>query len=305
VSSSTVAPQAIERLAIAARQLALPAWFILVIAANIPRGLLYWAVDATLYRQATLAWLAGGDPWSVSANGTPFAAPPPSLLFYLPFAMLPEALAVGLHMLLGLVVSILVLRRLGLPLWWLLFPPLFQGIFNGNTQPILLGLLLLDRPWATALAVVGKSYAVLPAIVARKWRHLLVTAVVLLVTVPVLPWGPYLARGTSLGDILTHNWNGSAWADPALLLIPTMVAIFVLRNREGPWLSVSGLWLGTQLSYSLFALPGISTAWLAAALAVPIAGVPSVAIIGLALSRSGIPAVPVQRLEPAAGHGRF
>ena len=50
--------------------------------------------DAKLYRTATLTWLQGGDPWSVYSGAIRFAAPPPSLLAMLPFALVPETVAV-------------------------------------------------------------------------------------------------------------------------------------------------------------------------------------------------------------------
>jgi len=79
--------------------------------------------DGRLYREATLAWLAGDDPWSVSIGGIGFGAPPPTLLAMVPFAVLPEALALITLLCVGLVGTALVLRRLGIPLWLLAFPP--------------------------------------------------------------------------------------------------------------------------------------------------------------------------------------
>ena len=113
--------------------------------------------DAKLYRTATLTWLQGGDPWSVYSGAIRFAAPPPSLLAMLPFAVVPETVAVVAMIGLGVVGTAWALRRLGMPLWWLAFPPFIDGLYNGNPQVLLLPLLVAGL---APIAALVKIYAV-------------------------------------------------------------------------------------------------------------------------------------------------
>ncbi len=71
------------------------AWFVIIsvirlssLAAIGPPG-----YDGMLYREATIRWLDGGDPWQVPDSGAIFGAPPPTLLAMVPFAILPEVIA--------------------------------------------------------------------------------------------------------------------------------------------------------------------------------------------------------------------
>ena len=131
-------------------------------------------------------------------------------------------------MALGIVASIFVVRRLGLPLWWLLFPPLTHAMWNGNSQTVALALLLVTGPIlgpiAASAAVALKLYAALPLL--TRWRDLVIAGVVLAVLLLVLPWQLYLTDGSGLASHLSSAWNGSAWRFP-LLLVPTIAALWV------------------------------------------------------------------------------
>ena len=103
----------------------------------------YIFFDARLYDAATRAWLSGGDPWQVEVAGNYFAAPPPTLLPLVPFALLPPELgylAIALVVAVGAIASVWILR---LPWWWLLFPPLVQSVISGNVQSLLVPLILV------------------------------------------------------------------------------------------------------------------------------------------------------------------
>ena len=50
-------------------------------------------VDLRIYRAAAAAGLSGGNPWSVIVDGYYFAAPPTSLLPYVPAALMPVDVA--------------------------------------------------------------------------------------------------------------------------------------------------------------------------------------------------------------------
>ncbi len=68
-----------------------PAWFVIVSAIRLSSLLPTTpGYDGMLYRDATLRWLAGGDPWALRTGDAVFGAPPPTLLAMLPFAILPD-----------------------------------------------------------------------------------------------------------------------------------------------------------------------------------------------------------------------
>ena len=167
---------------------ALPAWFaiesILGIALVVgdPR---YWLFDGRLYLEATRTWLAGGDPWDVQLLGNYFAAPPLTLLPFVPFALLPPDLGLALVALTVCGGAIATIRLLRLPWWWLLFPPLVQCVLSANVQALIVPLILVP---GGALAIVLKIYAGLPLLILGRWRSLLLAAGIVLLTLPILPW---------------------------------------------------------------------------------------------------------------------
>src|SRR6476619_3812868 len=132
----------------------------------------YLFFDARLYLEATRVWLAGGDPWNVQIAGNYFAAPPPALI--------AAVVIVG---------GIATIRLRRLPWWWLLFPPLVQCVLSGNVQSLIVPLILLP---AGGLAVILKVYAGLPLAILGRWRSLVAAAVIMLATVPFLPWATYV-----------------------------------------------------------------------------------------------------------------
>jgi hypothetical protein len=269
-----------DGLRLAATRIGLPAWFVVIdlLWIAIPRDL---AVDARHYQRATTTWLQGGDPWSVTQQGVPFAAGPHTLLFYVPTSVLPLDLAVVVWMLIGLAASIFVVRRLGLPLWWLLFPPLAHALWNGNPQTLMLALLIVGAAWASALAVAVKLYAGL--VLLFRPRQLIAAGIVLLVTMPLIPWQLYLESGAGVSSHLVSAWNGSAWRLP-ILLPPTLLALWVLRRRAGEWWSVPAVWPAIQFYYVSTALPAVvGRPILAALIALPIPLIVPIIVMVLAV----------------------
>ena len=88
------------------------------------------------------------------------------------------------------------MRLLGVPLWWLAFPPLLQSIWNGNPQTIALALLVVGGSAAAAIAVLIKLYAAIP-LLARP-RSLVIAGIAVIVTLPILPWQLYLQDGLGI-----------------------------------------------------------------------------------------------------------
>lgn len=211
-----------------------------------------FAIDLRIYRAAADAALHGIDPWSVGVLGLTFAGPPPTLLPYLPAAFLPEAVAVALYGAVTLGAALLALRTLGLPVWWLAFPPISDSLIVLNPDVIVIAL-LVALPRLAWLSVVLKIYAVVPLALTGRWRSLLVGLLVCLASMPI--WPAFLAARDSIeGSLAAQSFGGmSAWG--TWLLVPTAIALAVLWKRGAEWLAVPALWPYTQLHYSALALP--------------------------------------------------
>ena len=235
----------------------------------------YIFFDARLYDAATRAWLSGGDPWQVEIAGNYFAAPPPTLLPLVPFALLPPELgylALALVVAIGAVASVWILR---LPWWWLLFPPLVQSVISGNVQSLLVPLILVG---AGPVAALLKVYAAVPLIILGRWRALIVLAGVLLITAPILPWPAFLANLDEIGARLSsQNENGL----PNLVLIviapAVLLALWVVGRERAAWLAVPAIWPAQQFYYGTLVMPTRSKV-AAAIVAFPVAGSGAVAL---------------------------
>jgi hypothetical protein len=263
----------------ALRTVGLPAWFLVIDLLWIAKPAVL-GIDARLYQRAATAWLQGGDPWTVAEAGFPYAAGPHTLLVYAPTSVLPLEASVWVWLGIGLGASIWLVRRLGVPVWWVLFPPLVHAIWNGNPQTLMLALLIFGTPLAGGLAAIVKLYALLP--LAFHPRRLVVALAILAVTVVLLPWGLYLDHNLGIGTHVATAWNGSAWRIP-LLIPPTLVGLWVLRRRGGEWFSIPAVWPATQFYYVSAVLPAITgRPLLAAAFALPIPLLAPAVVIGLA-----------------------
>jgi len=247
-------------------RIGLPAWFVAIDLIWIakPDNL---GIDARHYQAAATAWLAGGDPWSVKIDWIPFVAGPHTLLFYVPTSLLQPAASEALWLTAGILAAAWLVRRLGVPLWWMAFPPLFHAVWNGNPHSVMLALLVAGSPVPAVLAAGLKYYALVP-LIARP-RNLAAALVALAVTLPLLPWQLYLASDLGISLHLATAWNGSATRLP--VLIPAvLIGLWVLRRQGAEWLAVPALWPGTQFYYQSLALPAVvNRPWLAAALALP------------------------------------
>jgi len=294
----------LEALRLALARIGLPAWFVAI-------DLLWLAkpdvlgIDARHYQRATSEWLAGGDPWAVTEAGIKYAAGPHTLLFYVPTSVLPLTISVAFWLALGLAASVWLVRRMGVPLWWLAFPPLAHAIWNGNPQTIALALLVLGGSSAAAIAVLLKLYAAVPLIV--RPRSLFIAIIVLVVTLPILPWQLYLQDGLGVADHLGSAWNGSAWRFP-ILVPPTLLALWVLRRDGAEWLAVPAVWPATQFYYVAMAFPvAVRRPVIAAALALPLPLMTPMVVLAMAAltlwreRRRPLGATPTKaerRLEP-------
>jgi hypothetical protein len=224
--------------------------------------------DARLYYAATQAWVSGGDPWAVtSPNGVTFAGWPPTLLLCLPLLPFgPDAAGVfwGAADLVGWLV---VMRRLRLGPWWILFAPFLEGLFPGNPDPALAALALVAASWIAALT---KPYSI-PSILAEgRARSIAFAAGTAVVSLLFLPWSLFVSEFSSIQAALAAQaGHVTAWGDPRLMAL-VVVALLVLGGRTALRLVVPTLWPSGQLHYSVFSTrAGAESAALAVALSVP------------------------------------
>jgi hypothetical protein len=210
-------------------------------------------VDLRIYRQAVIIATCGGDPWASTVGGFAFAGPPPSLVAYIPAALLPEGVAICLYLAVWLVIGVWVVRRLRCQLWWLLFPPLFESILVINTDLPIIALLLLRGP-AAGVAAAMKVYALVPLLLSRRWvATVFGSALVLLLGLPL--WADFLNSLPEINERLAEQASGGLSAWGSWVAIPTVAALWVLRRHLAAWLAVPALWPSTQLHYNVLALP--------------------------------------------------
>jgi hypothetical protein len=280
--------------------LVLIAWFAAITAFNIGESVINWAFgwDGLIYTHAAQALLAGRNPWAPDGVLGQFAGPPPSLIPFLPFVWLPDPIVAAGSVALAAASAVYVVRRLHLPAWWLLFPPVSVGILAGSAALTVTALLVFGGAIAEGAAIAARLYAAVPLAVLGRWRGFAVAAAIVAVTAPFLDWPQYLRDFGSINEALTAQAKGgqSALAVPWLIPI-AIVCLALLGRRRAAWLLVPALWPATQGYYGVIALPVIAEVPLVAiAMAlnnVPII-VPGFIVTGL------VAQVVVERLRPPA-----
>lgn len=247
-------------------RLLLPLWFTascaLVFWNFATHGFLF--LDLVVYREAAVQVLTGSDPWAVSGGGASlaFAAPPPTIVGYLPLALLPEPVAIAAGTALLAVAAWWSVRRLGLPMWWVLFPPVFESVIVGNPDVLVLAL-LLARGRVAGLAAVLKVYAFIPLLAQRRWGAAALAVGLSALSIPL--WPSFFSNLLAILATLDEQSSGfSAWG--TWLLLPTLIALWGLRRRGAEWLVVPGVWPNTQMHYAAMSLVVVRRFPLAAAL---------------------------------------
>ena len=283
----------------------LPAWFVLWTVADCRHRLgEFFGSDTRIYARGAAAFLDGRDPWSAAVGPFHFAGLPPTVQLYVPFALIPEDVAVAIGFVVAGLAAIAIVRTLGLPWWWLLFPPLAHGVVVANPHVLLTALLLTNRGWAEALAGLFKIYAIVPLAGRFRWRALVLTAVGLAVSFALAPqlWLSYVSTMAETTIRLTEESAGgfSAAIVPTLLLPmgAIVMALAVIDRHAASWLAVSALWPATQFFTQTLLMPlfapvarigaeaghavastrAVAPAWFAALLAIPSRGVVPIAI---------------------------
>jgi hypothetical protein len=216
--------------------------------------------DIRLYRMAADAWLAGGDPWQPSLETIHYAGPPPTLIPFLVLAWMPIDILILLFILASATAAVWTLRMLGLPSWWMLFPPIVTGIWVGNLNIFVIALLVGGGRIAGSVAVIFKIYAAVPLVLLGRWRSILVAGIVLIVTVPFLPWEQYIEAYPEIASSLARQaWGGEAGLlSSPVVTMGALIALILLGLPRAAWLAVPVLWPATQLHYTVLALPALT-----------------------------------------------
>ena len=277
------------------RRWILPLWFAMLTVTHlafvtiigIPIGL-----DTRVYQAAAQAWLGGIDPWSVSfatgstLPGVQFAGPPMTLIPFAVLSWMPVDVLVMLVVLSSAASAIWLCRRLGLPVYWLLFPPIADSIWFGNVNLFVVSLLVLGGTVGATIATTLKVYAFVPLLVRRRYRESAAAFVVIALTAWLLPWSQFISGvRTTVAVLAAQSWGGqdNPLTGP-LIVAATLAAIVLLGRERGAWLAVPVLWPSTQLHYSVLAMPVFATVpALALAGAVPAPGVLGLAVVVYAI----------------------
>jgi hypothetical protein len=278
------------------RRVALPEWFVINSALLIGPHVLnnhgnILGLDARIYVRAAANWLHGTDPWAAYANifgvktDFHFSGLPPTVALYVPLTLVSEEVVVWLSIGIDAMAAVWIVRHLRLPLWWVLFPPIVQGVASGNPHIVLLACALSGWSVVAGLAPIGKIYFVVPLIAQFRIRALLASAGIVMLMLPWTAslWIDYLTRAGALSArLLSEAYGGySAWIAPLLLVPPTAAALWFTWRRDrtaAGWLAVPGFWPASQWLYSTCALP-VMTPIAAALFAIDMRGVPTIAVI--------------------------
>ncbi|MFL5677021.1 MAG: glycosyltransferase 87 family protein [Chloroflexota bacterium] len=263
---------------------------------------------AANYTAAAAAWLAGGDPWQIGPPGAIYAGPPPMLLLFVPFVPLPTDLTRLVWVVGMFLAAVWVVRRIGLPGYWVAFPPMFQAIFLGHPEVLVLALLVVGGP-LSGIAAVIKPYAAAPLLAERRWSAFLMAIAVVLITAPFVPWPTFIADLPSIAaNLVRQNHGDSTFGSPILIAL-AVLALVSLGFRRGLWLSVPLLWPLAQPMYKTASLPALSP-FLAIAWSIPVPGFTLVGLLIEAIvvrfaSRRPLPVWLMQGFMPAPARGPF
>jgi hypothetical protein len=234
-----------------------------------------------IYADAARAWLTGADPWQVGPPLAVFGGPPSMLLPFAPFAFLPWDVTRFAWVAIDAIVAAWAIRRLGLPPYWLAFPPLFEAIVLGHPEVLVLALVVLRRPLG-GLALLIKPYAVFPFVAEQRWKAVIVGAIATAITFPLLPWGRFLTELPQISATLARQSQGDSVFGQPLLMVVAVLALAALGPRRALWLAVPVLWPYAQPIYKVMSIP-VMPPLLAVLWAIPIPGLTLVGLVALAV----------------------
>jgi hypothetical protein len=252
-----------------------------------------FGIDARIYHRAAVAYAHGANPWDAvvlnpAGNPLHFGALPTTVQVLQPFTWMPERAFVWVAIAACVASAGWTVWKLRLPSWWMIFPPLSQGIFVANPQVVLLGLLLVSYPAVAAIAPLLKIYAIAPLVGELRVRALVFFALFLAISLALGPdmWRMYASDATGIADRLLHESRGgySATGNSLPLTLVTIVGVVLLARVDLPaagWLVAPALVPASQFHLSTMALPVLARGvpfWFLILMSLPIHGMPSAAI---------------------------
>ncbi len=249
-------------------------------------------VDARIYYRGAAAWLAGANPWdavasyavSYGTNYYHFAGLPTTVVLFAPVTLVPEAVFVAAWVALSAAAAVLIVRSLRLPAWWLLFPPLLEGVWSGNPGIVLTSLVLASHPLLGAVGSLLKIYALVPLALLGRSRAVAASLLLVAATGFIAPdlWISYAAQFPQISARLLSESAGGYSLLREPLLVPLGAGLLALLatydRRTVAWLAVPALWPSSELHYAVLAVPAASPL-LAALIAVPARGILPFAVI--------------------------
>jgi hypothetical protein len=236
-----------------------------------------FGAHASIYTDAARTWLSGGNPWLVGPDAAVFAGPPPMLLPFVPFIALPLDMTRLVWVVGGLLLMAWTLRRIGLPPYFLVFPPIFQVVLVGHPETLVLWLLVLGGP-ASGLITLIKPYAGVALVAERRWAAIALAGAAVLVSVPLLPWALFFEELPRIASNLARQSNGDSVFGQPVLMVVVLVALASIGVRRALWLSVPLLWPSAQPTYKVMTVPALSPV-LALFWAIPIPGATLLGIV--------------------------
>lgn len=236
---------------------------------------------AVVYTEAAAAWLAGGDPWSVGPPAVVFAGPPTMLLPFVPFTMLPGDVTRAIWVIGMFAAAVWTIRRLGLPGYWIGFPPLFENIVLGHPEVLML-MLLVASGWLSGLATLIKPYAGFALLAERRWGAIALAVVVGAATLLFLPWGRFFAELPQISATLARQARGDSTFGNVPLMVIAALALASLGPRRALWLATPLLWPNAQPNYKVIGMP-VLPPLVAALWALPISGLALVGVVAYAI----------------------
>jgi Glycosyltransferase family 87 len=239
---------------------------------------------AVVYTEATRAWLFGADPWQVGPPAVVFAGPPTMMVPFVPFVPLPDLVARLTWVIGGAALVIWCLRRLGLPAYWIAFPPIVEAVVLGHPETLVLWLIVLGRSsgrgrWLAGLAALIKPYAGFALVAERRWTAIAISVTVLLVSVPLLPWSRFFNELPHITATIQRQAPTDAISGQPLLVGVALVSLLALGPRRALWRAAPLIWPWAQPTYKIVTVPGLSPI-IAFVWALPI---PGVTLIGVAI----------------------
>jgi hypothetical protein len=258
---------------------------------------------APIYTEATRTWLAGGDPWQVGPPAVVFSGPPPMLALFLPFVALPGDAIRVIWFVGSIAIAVWMLRRLGLPGYWIGFPPIFSVMILGHPE-IALAAILLFGGILGGLAAIIKPYLGLALLAERRWRAIAIAAIAFLVTLPLLPWSRFLAELPMITANLARQYRGDGVFGEPVLMVVAAIALLTMGPRLALWLATPLFWPYVQPGYKIMTLPVLSPL-VAAFWSLPIPGATLIGVVAQAVvlqvaKRRALPPWLASGVQPAA-----